>query len=61
MDHRGLIISEERLRALLETEFEMICLLNGGVDNWSWYGESMPSEEETQNYVNNSIKELKNG
>jgi len=35
------IVSEQRLRDLIEAE-EKLCALNaGGVDNWSWYGESM--------------------
>lgn len=61
MGDGSVTISEERLRSLLETEFQMICLQNGGVDNWTWYGDSLPSEEETEEYVNISIKEIKNG
>ena len=35
------IISEERLRELLEEEARYIALENGGVDNWEWYGASI--------------------
>lgn len=34
------IVSEERLRELLEAEAQYIALENGGVDNWEWYDES---------------------
>lgn len=35
------VISEERLRELLEEEARYIALENGGVDNWEWYGASI--------------------
>lgn len=35
------IISEERLKELLEEEARYIALENGGVDNWEWYGTSI--------------------
>jgi len=35
------IISEERLKELLEEEARYIALENGGVDNWEWYGASI--------------------
>lgn len=61
MGNGRVTISEGRLRSLLETEFEMICLQNGGVDNWTWYGDSMPSENATKEYVNQELEDIKHG
>ena len=52
------VISEERLRELLEKEARYIALENGGVDNWEWYDVSI------QEYLGlceaNSISEIVN-
>ena len=34
-------IKPERLKQLEDIEFKMQCLESGGVDNWSFYGESL--------------------
>lgn len=34
-------IEKKRYEELLDIEHRMICLENGGVDNWDWYGECM--------------------
>ena len=33
-------VSEEDLRYFIECRAELEALIAGGVDNWSWYGES---------------------
>lgn len=52
------IISEKRLKELLEKETRYDALKNGGVDNWEWYGISI------QNYLSlykaNAIYEIVN-
>jgi hypothetical protein len=51
------IVSEERLRDLIEAE-EKLCALNaGGVDNWSWYGDSIRDYIE-QNRFNEPFEEI---
>lgn len=35
------LISESRLRDLLHSEAKLNALEAGGVDNWSWYGDSL--------------------
>lgn len=32
---------EEKIEELLDRDFKLRCLENGGVDNWDWYGESL--------------------
>ena len=34
-------ITRKRYEALLDDEFKLNCLENGGVDNWDWYEESI--------------------
>jgi len=34
-------ISEEKLRDLLDAYYRLVALERGGVDNWSWYSDSM--------------------
>ena len=48
---RKFIISEKRLRSLLEDELRLIALDAGGVDNWSWYGDSICD------FIQDTIKE----
>lgn len=38
-----ILISKEKLEELLESHMRLCALENGGVDNWSWYGESIRS------------------
>ncbi len=38
-----ILISKEKLAELLESHMRLCALENGGVDNWSWYGESIRS------------------
>lgn len=38
---KNYIIDEERLRELLKAELRLMALENGGVDNWSWYSDSL--------------------
>lgn len=35
------LVKEDELLHLLEQNFRLIALENGGVDNWEWYGESL--------------------
>lgn len=37
----GVTISQRRYDDLLDSEHKLQCLENGGVDNWSWYSESL--------------------
>ena len=39
MTEKQYIVSESRLKYLLETEARMIVLEQDGVDNWEWYME----------------------
>jgi septal ring factor EnvC (AmiA/AmiB activator) len=43
-------VSGGRLRDLLKSEFVLEKLEQGGLDNWEWYGESYPSDDEINNY-----------
>lgn len=52
------IISEERLRELLEEEARYIALESGGVDNWEWYGVSI--RDYLNLYKADSIDEIVN-
>lgn len=38
---KNYIIDEERLKELLKAELKLMALENGGVDNWSWYSDSL--------------------
>lgn len=40
------IVPEDRLIELLTAEFNLTALERGGVDNWSWYGDSI------EDYIN---------
>ncbi len=35
------LVDEETMRAFVEAFHKMCALNEGGVDNWSWYGESL--------------------
>lgn len=35
------IIQEDKLVELIADHFTLMALENGGVDNWSWYGDSL--------------------
>ena len=35
------LVSEYELRELLESQNRLVALESGGVDNWSWYGDSL--------------------
>jgi len=37
-------ITFPRLAELLKAELKLQALHDGGVDNWDWYGDSMPDE-----------------
>jgi len=54
---RNFVISEERLRSLLESEDALASLEDGGVDNWDWYDESLKDHRE--NFEKNLPKILK--
>lgn len=47
------IISEKELKEMLYAMYELSALECGGVDNWSWYGESRSE------YINFYIEENK--
>ena len=38
---KNYIINENRLRELLKAELKLMALEGGGVDNWSWYSDSL--------------------
>lgn len=40
------IITEERLKELLEAEASLLALECGGVDNWDWYSDSLEDHYE---------------
>lgn len=50
-------VSGGRLRDLLKAEFVLEKLEQGGLDNWEWYGESHPSEEEINNYCDGAMSQ----
>ena len=35
------LVSENELLSLLKDSYKLIALESGGVDNWSWYGDSV--------------------
>jgi hypothetical protein len=39
-------ITKERYIQLREAHITLMALQNGGVDNWEWYSESLPSDED---------------
>lgn len=45
-------ITKNMYEKLIKRDYILTCLENGGVDNWEWYGESYPREED--------LKELEN-
>ena len=66
-------ISEDKLQGLLYNAMAFEALVNGGVDNWEWYGESfadylkyykedydIPQDEEFyfEDAVNHALQEL---
>lgn len=40
MEEKYYYISERELLDLIQDRLELQCLKEGGVDNWSWYGEN---------------------
>lgn len=40
MEEKYYYISEQELLDLIQDRLELQCLEEGGVDNWSWYGEN---------------------
>lgn len=44
------IVPEDRLRELIEAEERLCALEAGGVDNWSWYGDSLSDYLKEYNY-----------
>ncbi|CAH1066819.1 Uncharacterised protein [Acinetobacter phage MD-2021a] len=38
-------VDVDKLRSLIKAQYKLECLECGGVDNWSWYGESLSCEE----------------
>lgn len=40
MEEKKYILTESQLFNLLVDRLELQCLEEGGVDNWSWYGEN---------------------
>lgn len=53
------IITEEELRSLLKSQAELLALECGGVDNWSWYGESLSNIEEVPENLGKLYQEVK--
>lgn len=54
------IVTEGRLKDLLFTEQLLNALLNGGVDNWEWYCESINKfEKENGIYIDDVSEALK--
>lgn len=41
-----IIITREKYIQLREAQITLNSLYKGGVDNWEWYGSSLPSDEE---------------
>lgn len=37
----NVVITKKEHEALLKSEFKLQCLEEGGVDNWTWYSESL--------------------
>lgn len=62
------IIQEDKLVELIADHFALMALENGGVDNWSWYGDSLNQflnemeedefEEVAVNYINSFATEM---
>jgi hypothetical protein len=50
-------ITREYLEELLESDFKLNALINGGVDDWEFYGEAIEDfdYDEVEEYIN-SIK-----
>lgn len=49
MSKRYVLISEEELKELLTTQIKYDALVQGGVDNWNWYSESIQNFAEDLN------------
>lgn len=49
-------ISIEEYEELLDSHLKFLYLQNGGVDNWTWYSDSMPSEDEVNEYIKSKLK-----
>lgn len=62
------IIQEDKLVKLIADHFALMALENGGVDNWSWYGDSLNQflnemeadefEEAAVNHINSFAMEM---
>jgi len=46
MSEETITISKSRYEDLLRNEIFMDCLLEGGVDNWEWYGDACEAYRE---------------
>lgn len=57
MEEKNYLISESELRDLLNAYYTLAALEAGGVDNWSWYSESISDFK--RNYIE-SNPEIKN-
>ena len=49
MSKRYVLISEEELKELFVTQIKYNALVQGGVDNWDWYSESIQNFAEDLN------------
>ena len=47
-------LTKEEYENLIRRDFILTKLENGGVDNWEWYSESYPTDEELKNIQNKS-------
>ena len=52
MEEKTYLISESELRDFINAYYTLAALEAGGVDNWSWYGESINEFE--KNYIANN-------
>lgn len=51
MSKKYILISEEKLKELLTTQIKYDALVQGGVDNWGWYSESIQNFAEDLNMI----------
>lgn len=48
--HNGLFVDGKELKSLYRDSYILNELQNNGVDNWSYYGDAMPNEDDIEDY-----------
>lgn len=51
-------LTGDDIKRMIRAEIKLQHLENGGVDNWEWYGESLPDSDEIEKQVQHEIESL---